>query len=232
MFQFKPEEFFDLASFLHADIFDGVKNVWEALPRIGGYISKHFELKKMQLVRAASISRFADIGRNVSIGEGSVVGPMVVIEGPAIIGKNVTLKPYAYIRQNVIIGDDCTVAAEIKNSVLFPGTEAAHRTIYIGDSILGHRAHLGSGVVLSNLKTPRGVINILDKEGARISTGLEKFGAILGDDVEIGCNAVINPGTLFGPKSDAYPLTSVRGTHLSYTRLKLRQEVEVVSKRR
>ena len=140
-----------------------------------------------------------------------VVENFVTIEGPTIIDKNSILRHCAYIRGNVIIGEDCNIgnSSEIKNSILFNQSKAPHFN-YVGDSILGFKSHIGAGVKLSNFKSDGSFINIKDDQKI-INTNLRKFGAILGDNVEIGCNSVTNPGTIIGRNSVIYPCQSVRG---------------------
>jgi NDP-sugar pyrophosphorylase family protein len=134
-----------------------------------------------------------------------------MIKGPAIIGRNCQIRHNAYIREDVIIGDGCVVgnASEIKHSVLFNRVQVPHYN-YVGDSILGHKAHLGAGVKISNVKLVPGNI-FVEKEGVPFDTGLRKFGALLGDECDIGCNAVLNPGTIIGRQSVIYPNTNWRG---------------------
>ena len=134
-----------------------------------------------------------------------------MIKGPAWIGKNCEIRHGAYIRENVVIGDDCVIgnACELKNAILFNEAAVPHFN-YVGDSILGHRAHLGAGVKISNIKLTTGNI-FLDKDGMPFDTGLRKFGALVGDRAEVGCNAVLNPGSVLGRGSMVYPNVSWRG---------------------
>ena len=150
-------------------------------------------------------------GNPIWIHNSVIVGNFVTIEGPAIICKDTILRHCAYIRGNVIIGESCVVgnSSEIKNAILFNQAKAPHFN-YIGDSILGFKAHIGAGVKLSNFKSDGSFVNIKDGE-KRVNTGLKKFGAILGDNVEIGCNSVTNPGTIVGKNSIIYPCQSIRG---------------------
>ena len=153
----------------------------------------------------------AYIGEQVFIGEGTVVEDGVMIKGPAIIGRNCQIRHNAYIREQVIIGDNCIVgnSCEVKNSLLFNEAVAPHFN-YIGDSILGYKAHLGAGVKISNVKLVPGNITV-EIEGRPFDTGLRKFGALLGDHSEMGCNAVLNPGSIIGRGSVIYPNTNWRG---------------------
>src|SRR5208283_2542418 len=190
----------------HAEIFSGCQYAWEALPKIAADLESR--------LRPALHNRCegrAFIGEKVFIGAGTVVEDGVMIKGPAIIGKNCQIRHNAYLRENVIIGDDCVVgnSTEIKNSLLFNHAVAPHYN-YVGDSILGHRAHLGAGVKISNFKMFPGNIEV-EKDGVPFDTGLQKFGALLGDGVEIGCNAVLNPGSIIGRGAVIYPNVFWRG---------------------
>jgi len=223
---FKPGDLFDLQETDHAEIFDGCEYAWEALPRIGDYVKQHVEpgLKN----RCDGV---AWIGDHVSIGEGTVIEDGVMIKGPAIIGKNCQIRHNAYIRDNVIIGDGCVVgnATELKNTFLFNRAQAPHFN-YVGDSILGYRAHLGAGVKVSNLKLDGNNV-ILEVEGKPLDTGLRKFGALLGDQTNVGCNAVLNPGTIVGRLSMIYPNTNWRGVLAEKQIAKSRITVEIVPRR-
>lgn len=148
---------------------------------------------------------------NISIGKGTVLEPGVYIKGPCIIGENCTIRHGAYIRGNLITGNGCVIGhdTEIKNSVMLNHAQAAHFA-YLGDSILGNRVNLGAGTKCANLKLDHK--NIAVRFGERlIETGLKKFGAIIGDDSQTGCNSVTNPGTLFGKQVFCYPCLNVGG---------------------
>lgn len=202
---FKPADLFDLSQTEHARVFDGCGNAWDALKALKKYIEAN--------LRPALHHRCegkAFIGDNVFIGEGTVVEDGAMIKGPAIIGKNCQVRHGAYIRDNVLIGDNCVIgnSSEIKHSILFNGSQAPHFN-YVGDSILGYKAHLGAGVKISNVKLVPGNI-FVEMEGVPVDTGLRKFGALLGDFVEIGCNSVLNPGSIIGRNSILYPNTNWR----------------------
>ena len=151
------------------------------------------------------------IGEQVVIGEGTVVEDGVMIKGPAIIGRRCQIRHGAYIREHVIVGDDCVVgnACELKQSVLFNRAQVPHFN-YVGDSILGHRAHLGAGVKISNVKLSAGTVTV-EAAGERIDTGLRKFGALIGDGCDVGCNAVLNPGQHPGARFDRLPERELAG---------------------
>lgn len=204
-------ELFDLTQTEHAEIFEGIKYPWEVLPRIAAYITEHST-------------------EAILIGEGTIVEPGSVILGPAIIGKNCVIRSGAYIREQVIIGNNCTIghASELKNCLLFNEAQVPHLN-YLGDSILGWRAHLGAGTILSNVKNTGDEI-FIQANSERINTGLQKCGSMIGDEAQIGCNSVINPGSIIGRRSVIYPLVSFRGVLPADSIVKLRQEHEIISK--
>jgi UDP-N-acetylglucosamine diphosphorylase / glucose-1-phosphate thymidylyltransferase / UDP-N-acetylgalactosamine diphosphorylase / glucosamine-1-phosphate N-acetyltransferase / galactosamine-1-phosphate N-acetyltransferase len=183
-------------------IFEGGKYPWEALTKIKNFI---FEYAKNLPDDFERIEEFIWVGKGTTMEKG------VLIKGPAIIGYNCEIRHSAYIRDNVIIGNDVVVgnSTEIKNSILFNKAQVPHYN-YVGDSILGYKAHLGAGAITSNLKSDGTLVKV--KYGSDIiETGLRKFGAIVGDLSEVGCNSVLNPGTIIGKDSIVYPLSSVRG---------------------
>lgn len=164
---------------------------------------------------------------DIYIGSGTVIEPGVLIKGPAIIGNNTELRQGAYLRGDTLVGDDCVVghATEMKSSVMLGGSKAGHFA-YIGDSIIG-RVNLGAGTKLANLKMIESNI-VVDIAGKRYETGLRKFGAILADGVETGCNSVTSPGTLLGKDVLLYPNTTAKGYHRPKTIIKLRQKHKIV----
>ena len=155
---------------------------------------------------------FQEVSPHVWVGSGTVIAPTAVVKGPAIIGRNCQIRHGAFIREDVLIGNDAVIgnASEVKNAILFDGVQAPHFN-YIGDSILGHKAHLGAGAILSNFKAAGDEIWVTLPDGKRQGSGRNKLGALLGDFVEIGCNAVVFPGTIIGRESIVYPLCPVRG---------------------
>ncbi len=203
---FKPSDLFDLTQTDHAALFEGCEDAWDTLKRLKEYIQIHL---KPGLHHRSEGQPF--IGSLVFIGEGTVVEHGAMIKGPAIIGRNCQIRHNAYIRENVIVGDNCVVgnASEIKHSMLFNGVVVPHYN-YVGDSILGHKAHLGAGVKISNVKLVPGNVYV-EKDGVPFDTGLRKFGALIGDEADIGCNAVLNPGTVLGRHSVIYPNINWRG---------------------
>jgi len=221
---FKAEDLFDLTQTEHAALFDGSEFAWDALKKIESYLAK--------VTKQTPPPRFpgASIGERVIIGAGTIVEPGAMIKGPAIIGKNCQIRHNAYIRENVLIGDHCVVgnASELKNALLFNGAQVPHYN-YVGDSILGHQAHLGAGVKISNLKLTAGNI-FVELDGAPRDTGLRKFGALLGDHAEAGCNAVLNPGSILGRGAMVYPNVFWRGILPANMIAKNKAEIEVVVK--
>jgi UDP-N-acetylglucosamine diphosphorylase / glucose-1-phosphate thymidylyltransferase / UDP-N-acetylgalactosamine diphosphorylase / glucosamine-1-phosphate N-acetyltransferase / galactosamine-1-phosphate N-acetyltransferase len=203
---FKPADLFDLSQTEHAAIFDGCQFAWDALKKIKAHVEARVQPNGQKFARAG-----VTIGPQVFIGEGTVLEDGVLIKGPAIIGKNCEIRHNAYIRDHVIIGDGCVIgnSTELKNALLFNKAVAPHFN-YIGDSILGGKAHLGAGVILSNFKSLPGNISV-ELDGKPFDTGLRKFGALLGDNAEIGCNCVLNPGSIIGRGSVVYPGTNWRG---------------------
>jgi UDP-N-acetylglucosamine diphosphorylase / glucose-1-phosphate thymidylyltransferase / UDP-N-acetylgalactosamine diphosphorylase / glucosamine-1-phosphate N-acetyltransferase / galactosamine-1-phosphate N-acetyltransferase len=203
---FNPADLFDLSQTEHATIFDGCEYAWDALKKIETYLKENIHPGLRNRCDGVAF-----IGEHVFIGEGTVVEDGAMIKGPAIIGKNCEIRHNAYIREQVIVGDDCVVgnSSELKNSLLLNHAVVPHFN-YVGDSILGFKAHLGAGVKISNFKLIPGNI-LVELEGKPFDTGLRKFGALIGDGAEIGCNAVLNPGSIVGRRSVIYPNTNWRG---------------------
>lgn len=205
---FDPQNFFDLKSYRHALVFQGCHYVWEAVSKISSY------LKSMTL---GCIEVNVPLGVHlihpelISIGKGTTIEPGAYIKGPCIIGENCQIRHGAYIRGDVIIGDRCVVghATEVKNSILLNHANAAHFS-YLGDSILGNRVNLGAGVKCANVRFDKKEIFIHSEE-KKIATERKKLGAILGDDTQIGCNSVTNPGTITGKGVQCYPCLNFGG---------------------
>ncbi|HHV60354.1 MAG TPA: UDP-N-acetylglucosamine pyrophosphorylase [Clostridiaceae bacterium] len=194
---------FDLNETIAGSIFDGKEYPWEALR----------DIQKFILELGQNLGRdFDRVEEDIWIGRGTFVERTAFIKGPAIIGFECEIRHAAYLRGNVIIGNNSVVgnSTEIKNSILFNKVQVPHFN-YVGDSILGYKAHFGAGVILSNVKSDKTPVKVRVREDLCLETGLRKFGAMIGDCVEIGCNSVVNPGTIIGRGSRIYPLTSVRG---------------------
>jgi NDP-sugar pyrophosphorylase family protein len=206
MMTFPPSDFLDLAHTEHRMLFESATNVWEALKQIPSYLQ--FRMKPE--VRAELVGK-PFIGPAVFVGRGTVIEHGAMIKGPAWIGEECEIRNGCYIRENVIVGNKCVVgnSCELKNSIVFDGAQVPHFN-YVGDSILGHCAHLGAGVILSNVKLDHREITVATKDGL-VPTGLRKFGAIIGDRAEIGCNSVLNPGSIIGRDCVVYPGTQWRG---------------------
>src|SRR5882724_2742880 len=223
---FKPADLFDLSQTEHASIFEGCEYAWDALKKIAAYLATH--LRPGLKNRCQGV---AFIGEKVFIGEGTVVEDGAMIKGPAIIGRNCEIRHNAYIRENVLIGDNCVIgnSCEVKNSLLLAGAAAPHFN-YIGDSILGYKTHLGAGVKISNFKVTGGNIRV-EISGKLFDTGLRKFGALIGDCADVGCNAVLNPGTVIGKHSVIYPNTNWRGILPANRIVKNKSAQEIVARR-
>ena len=223
---FKVADFFDLSQTAHAALFVSDGPAWESLPHIKNYLAETLEPANHATVSPQSI-----VGENVSIGEGTIVEAGACIEGPAIIGRNCQIRHNAYIRAQVIVGDNCVVgnACELKNALLFNDCQVPHFN-YVGDSILGHHAHLGAGVVLSNFKSLPGNVTVQHGDD-KIDTELRKFGALIGDHTEIGCNSVLNPGSIIGRRSVIYPNINWRGVLAAGHIVKNTAPQEVIAKR-
>jgi UDP-N-acetylglucosamine diphosphorylase / glucose-1-phosphate thymidylyltransferase / UDP-N-acetylgalactosamine diphosphorylase / glucosamine-1-phosphate N-acetyltransferase / galactosamine-1-phosphate N-acetyltransferase len=221
----RTEDLFDLTQTEHADLFTGCEWAWEALRRIRDYTASR--------VRPGLHNRcdgVAWIGPEVYVGEGTVIEDGVMIKGPAIIGRDCQIRHNAYIRGDTLVGDRCVVgnSSELKNVLLFNGAQVPHFS-YVGDSILGHRTHLGAGVKISNLKLDGRSVYV-EVEGRRLDTGLRKFGALIGDGSDVGCNAVLNPGSIIGRGCVIYPNVNWRGVLPTRSIAKNRCAVEVVQR--
>jgi UDP-N-acetylglucosamine diphosphorylase / glucose-1-phosphate thymidylyltransferase / UDP-N-acetylgalactosamine diphosphorylase / glucosamine-1-phosphate N-acetyltransferase / galactosamine-1-phosphate N-acetyltransferase len=223
---FHASDLFDLSQSEHAALFDGCEFAWDGLKRIKSYLADHL---RPALHHQAEGHAF--IGPMVFIGEGTVVEEGAMIKGPAIIGRNCQIRHNAYVRDQVIIGDNCVIgnSCEFKNSILFNNCQVPHFS-YVGDSILGYKAHLGAGVKISNIKLMPGNVTV-EMEGQPFDTGLRKFGALLGDHTDIGCNSVLNPGSIIGRGSVIYPNSSWRGILPANCIVKLKATQEVVVRR-
>ncbi len=198
----KTTEFFDFSHSIAGAYLEKIEFPWQALSGIGKLT--------VELGEKLDKEKYEKVGENVWIAKTAKIYPNNYIQGPCIIGQNTEVRPGAFIRGNAIVGDNCVVgnSTELKNVILFDNVQVPHFN-YIGDSILGYKAHTGAGAVTSNVKQDKSLVSVnLGKE--RIETNLKKFGAILGDNVEIGCNSVLNPGTVVGKGSRVYPLSMLR----------------------
>lgn len=197
------KDLYDLKETIAKDLFEGLVYPWEALPKIGAFI--------IALGESLDSKEYEKTDDCVWIAKTAKVAKSASINGPAIIGKDAEVRHCAFIRGNAIVGEGAVVgnSTELKNVVLFNKVQVPHYN-YVGDSILGYKAHMGAGSITSNVKSDKKLVTI-KVEGETIETGLKKFGAMLGDQVEVGCNSVLNPGTVVGRDSNVYPLSSVRG---------------------
>ena len=208
MKEFSSEAFFDLSSFQHSALFKNLTFVWVALTLIENYLSS---------LRLGNIEIMVPEGAYlidkhlITIGKGSIIEPGAYLKGPCVIGKNCVIRHGAYVRGNVVTGDHCVIGhdTEIKNSILLNHAHAAHFA-YVGDSILGNNVNLGAGTKCANLKFDKQSIKI-QFQNTIIDSGLRKFGAIFGDNVQTGCNSVTNPGTILGKGTLCSPSTNIKG---------------------
>jgi len=223
---FEPSEYLNLEQTAHAKLFENQKYVWDALKQISSYLQ--FRLKPGVL---GELLGKPFISNQVFVGAGTIVEQGAVLKGPAWIGQNCHVRSGCYVRENVIVGDSVVMgnSCEFKNSIIFNDAQVPHFN-YVGDSILGHKAHLGAGVILSNVKLDHSEIFVSTDEN-RIATGLTKFGAIVGDRTEIGCNAVINPGAVIGRDCLLYPTINFRGVVASGTIVRAAQSLQTLPRR-
>lgn len=176
---------------------------WEVLPKIGDFI--------IELGKTLDYNKYEKLFDNVWVAKSAKIAPTAYIQGPAVIGENTEIRHCAYIRGNAIVGNNCVVgnSTELKNVILFNNVQVPHYN-YVGDSILGYKSHMGASSITSNVKSDKKLVVVKNGDKA-IETGLKKFGAMIGDNVEVGCGSVLNPGTIIGKNTNIYPLSSVRG---------------------
>jgi NDP-sugar pyrophosphorylase family protein len=214
---FTIDHMMNLKETIAAELFEGKTYPWEVLPEIGAFILK--------LGESLDPAEYDRLEGNVWIAKTAKVAPTACINGPAIIGKEAEVRHCAFIRGNAIVGEGSVVgnSTELKNVVLFNRVQVPHYN-YVGDSILGYKSHMGAGSICSNVKSDKKLVVVKDGEEA-IETGLKKFGAMLGDNVEVGCGSVLNPGTVIGRESNIYPLSPVRGCVPARSIYKSQQEI-------
>lgn len=201
--EIRNQKLFDLTKTKAASLFENTNYPWEVLPKISAFI--------LELGKSLPSEKYENPKENVWIAKSAKVFESAYINGPAIIGENTEVRHGAFIRGNALIGENCVVgnSTELKNVILFDNVQVPHYN-YVGDSILGYKAHMGAGSITSNVKSDKTLVVV--KEGEkRYETGLKKVGAFLGDGVEVGCGSVLNPGTVIGRESNIYPLSMVRG---------------------
>ena len=197
------KELYTIENPIIAPLFEELTYPFEALPKISDYIKK--------IGPTLDRDVYDDLGDNIWIAKSAKIAPSASITGPCIIGENTEVRHCAFIRGNALVGNDCVVgnSTELKNVVLIGKVQVPHYN-YVGDSILGYGSHMGAGSITSNVKSDKTLV-VLKNEGEVYETGLKKFGAMLGDYVEVGCGSVLNPGTIVGKNTNIYPLSSVRG---------------------
>lgn len=201
----KISNLYDLEQTLAAEIFEGKTYPWEVLPLIKDFVIK--------LGNSLDPEKYDKKEDDIWIAKSAKIYPNANIYGPCIIGEETEVRPGAFIRGNAIVGNKCVVgnSTELKNVILFNNVQVPHYN-YVGDSILGYKSHMGAGSITSNVKSDKTLVVVKDKsENKEIETGLKKFGAMLGDHVEVGCNSVLNPGTVLGRNTNIYPTSCVRG---------------------
>ena len=203
MADIKIKDLYSLDETQAKDLLSECEYPWEALPKIKDFI--------LEFAKTLSPDEYDYKGDNVWIAKSAKIYPNNYIAGPCIIGPETEVRPGAFIRGNALVGAGCVVgnSTELKNVILFNKVQVPHYN-YVGDSILGYKAHMGAGSITSNVKSDKKLV-VVHNEGENIETGLKKFGAMIGDNVEVGCNSVLNPGTVICKESNVYPTSCVRG---------------------
>ena len=198
------QNLYNLNETIAAKVFEGLTYPWEVLPKIGDFI--------IELGKTLDKEKFDEIDEHVWVAKSATVAPTAYIKGPVIIDENAEIRHCAFIRGKAIVGKNSVVgnSTELKNVILFNNVQVPHYN-YVGDSILGYKSHMGAGSITSNVKSDKKLVVVRNGD-ERIETGLKKFGAMLGDNVEVGCGSVLNPGSIIGKNTNIYPLSSVRGT--------------------
>lgn len=196
------KDLYDLNETIAKDLFEGKTYPWEVLPEIGDFLTRLGETLS---------DEFDHPEENIWIHKSVKIAKTATLNGPLIIDADTEVRPGAFIRGNVLVGKNCVVgnSTELKNVVLFNTVQVPHYN-YVGDSILGTHSHMGAGSITSNVKSDKTLV-VVKNDGEEIETGLKKFGAMIGDYVEVGCNSVLNPGTVIGRNTNIYPLSPVRG---------------------
>ena len=199
----KNKNLFNMDETIASAIFEGKDYPWEVLPEIEEFI--------IFLGAKLDPDIYEKRGENIWVAKSAKIFDSAYIAGPCIIGKNTEIRQCAFIRGKAIIGENCVVgnSTELKNVILFDNVQVPHYN-YVGDSILGYKSHMGAGSITSNVKSDKTKVTVW-YGNEKVQTGLKKMGAILGNYVEVGCNSVLNPGTIIGSNTNIYPLSSVRG---------------------
>lgn len=197
------QNLYNLGETIAAEIFEGKTYPWEVLPLIKDFI--------VRLGKTLSPEEYNQVGEDIWVAKSAKIAPTAAISGPCIIGKDAEIRQCAFIRGSAIVGEGAVVgnSTELKNVILFNKVQVPHYN-YVGDSVLGHKSHMGAGSITSNVKSDKTLVEVKSGD-EKIATGLKKFGAMLGDYVEVGCNSVLNPGTVIGAHTNVYPVSMVRG---------------------
>ncbi len=199
----KTAELYDLSHTLARPLLEKYEYPWEALGEIKNFI--------IELGKTLDTEKYDMVSENVWIAKSAKVFPSAYLAAPCIIGENTEVRHCAFIRGSVLVGDNCVVgnSTEVKNSIIFDNVQVPHYN-YVGDSVLGYKSHLGAGAITSNVKSDKTPVSVKTADG-KVETGLKKFGAMVGDETEVGCNSVLCPGTVLGKNCTVYPLSRVRG---------------------
>ena len=213
----KISKLYNLDETIAKELLESVTYPWEALPKIAEFI--------VELGNKLDSNVYDKIGEDIWIAKSAKVAPTAYIHGPAIIGEKAEIRHCAFIRGKAIVGEEAVVgnSTELKNVILFNKVQVPHYN-YVGDSILGYKSHMGAGSITSNVKSDKKLIIIKNGE-EKIETGMKKIGAMLGDEVEVGCGSVLNPGTIVGKNTNIYPLSAVRGVVPEKSIYKNRNEI-------
>lgn len=203
MEQFTIKNLYQLEETIAAELFEGVVYPWELLPEISSFI--------LELGKRLPADKFTQVKENIWVANSAKVAPSACLNGPLIVDEEAEIRHCAFVRGNAIVGKGAVVgnSTELKNVILFNKVQVPYYN-YVGDSILGFKAHMGAGSITSNVKSDKTLVAVKNGD-MEIETGLKKFGAMIGDYVEVGCNSVLNPGTVIGRNSNIYPVSMVRG---------------------
>ena len=210
-------ELYDLKETIAAELFEDAEYPWEVLPKIHDFI--------IELGKRLPAELYEERGENIWIAKSAKVAPTACLNGPLIIDEEAEIRHCAFVRGNAIVGKGAVVgnSTELKNVILFNKVQVPHYN-YVGDSILGYKSHMGAGSITSNVKSDKTLVTVKGREVC-IETGLKKMGAMLGDYVEVGCNSVLNPGTVIGRESNVYPTSMVRGVVPPHSIYKSKTEI-------
>ena len=216
------ENMFDLSQTIAAELFEGKTYPWEVLPEISDFI--------LRIGPTLDPAVYEQRDEHVWVAKSATVAPTAYLHGPVIVDEDAEIRHCAFLRGSAIVGKGSVVgnSTELKNDIIFNNVQVPHYN-YVGDSVLGYRSHMGAGSITSNVKSDKTLVVVKDG-GDEIETGLKKFGTMLGDFVEIGCNSILNPGSVVGCHTNVYPLSLVRGVVPAHSIFKNRQGFEIVAK--